>query len=422
MRRGIAAMGAIALTATLAACGGTTTGPESGMTQSDANMSGAAQSAGGTTGELGTLTVWADDTRYGQMKDFAESFTAATQIGLNVVQKSESDMDKEFVTQVPTGNGPDIIILAHDRLGSLVDNGVVAPVDLGAAKDKLAPAAVQGVTYGGQTYGMPYAIESVALVRNNKLTKDEPKTFDEMVTSGTNAGAERAFVVQAGENNQFDPYHMYAFQTSFGAPIFKQAADGSYTPELGIKGEEGTKFAEWIKAQTDAKVLDPALTADITKQTFLDGKAAYMVTGPWNITAFREAGMDISILPIPSAGGKDAQPFVGVQAFFASAKSENPLLVAKFMEYMGTPEAQQKMFELGGRVPAMVEVADKVDDADVKGVAAVASKGVPMPAIPEMGSVWDFWGVTEGDIATGKQTPAEGWTTMITNIEKAIAK
>ncbi len=42
-------------------------------------------------------------------------------------------MDTEFTTQVPNGNGPDLLLWHNDKLGALVANGVVAPVDLGAA-------------------------------------------------------------------------------------------------------------------------------------------------------------------------------------------------------------------------------------------------------------------------------------------------
>ncbi len=416
MRRGIAIMGAIALSATLAACG---------SADNKTAMSGkadGAQSAAGTKGELGTITVWADDTRYPQLLEFSKDFTEKTKIGLNVVQKPTADIAQEFITQVPTGNGPDVIVTAHDGLGQLVENGVVGTVDLGSAKADLAPAAVQGVTYGGQTYGMPYAVESVALIRNNKLTQDTPATFDDMIASGKATGAERPFVVQAGENGELDPYHVYAFQTSFGAPVFMQEADGSYTDQLGLKGPEGAAFAEWLKAQGGAGILDLSVSADIAKQTFLDGKAPYIVTGPWNTDAFRKAGMDISVLPIPSAGGKEAQPFVGVQAFFPSAKTENGLLVSKFMQYMGTKDVQQKMFDLGGRVPAMTSVAEGISDPDIKGFAEVSGKGVPMPAIPAMSAVWEFWGATEGNIVAGKEAPADGWTAMVSNIENTIKK
>ena len=416
MRRGIAIMGAIALSATLAACG---------SADNKTAMSGkadGAQSAAGTKGELGTITVWADDTRYPQLLEFSKDFTEKTKIGLNVVQKPTADIAQEFITQVPTGNGPDVIVTAHDGLGQLVENGVVGTVDLGSAKADLAPAAVQGVTYDGQTYGMPYAVESVALIRNNKLTQDTPATFDDMIASGKATGAERPFVVQAGENGELDPYHVYAFQTSFGAPVFMQEADGSYTDQLGLKGPEGAAFAEWLKAQGGAGILDLSVSADIAKQTFLDGKAPYIVTGPWNTDAFRKAGMDISVLPIPSAGGKEAQPFVGVQAFFPSAKTENGLLVSKFMQYMGTKDVQQKMFDLGGRVPAMTSVAEGISDPDIKGFAEVSGKGVPMPAIPAMSAVWEFWGATEGNIVAGKEAPADGWTAMVSNIENTIKK
>ena len=50
--------------------------------------------------------------------------------------------------------------------------------------------------------------------------------------------------------------------------------------------------------------------------------------------------MDITILPIPSAGGQPARPFVGVQMFYQSSKTKNPVLVAKFFEFLQTKAAQ----------------------------------------------------------------------------------
>ena len=84
-------------------------------------------------------------------------------------------MDQEFITQVPTGKGPDVTVSGSRQLGSLVSNGVVAPVDLGENKDKFSEAAIAGVTYDGQTYGVPYSVESVALVRNNSSPPPPPR-------------------------------------------------------------------------------------------------------------------------------------------------------------------------------------------------------------------------------------------------------
>ena len=385
MRRGIAALGVLAAATALAACNNGTT---SSSTSSDSASNDA----------VATLTIWADDTRFSQVQHLAEDFTTNTGVKVDVVQKSESDMDTEFTTQVPTGNGPDLIVMAHDKLGALVANGVVAPVDLGEAKSNFADVAVKAVTYNGQTYGVPYAVESVALVRNNALTKDEPKTYDDMIASGKTAGVEYPFIIQMGDKG--DPYHFYGFQTSFGAPVFNTNADGEYTSELAMGGSGGTDFATWLKAQGDAGVISPSITGDIAKQAFLDGKAAYTVTGPWNVAA---------------------QPFVGVQMFYQSAKSANPVAAKQFFNYLATPEAQEEMQKLGGRASAMPSVASKSDDQDIKDFAKVAESGALAPAIPAMGSVWNFWGQTEANIVSGIETPAEGWATMITNINNAIA-
>ena len=405
MRRGIAALGVIAAATALAACNNGTT---SSSSSSDNSNDAAA-----------TLTIWADDTRFTQVETISQDFTAKTGVKVDVVQKSESDMDQEFTTQVPTGNGPDLIVMAHDKLGALVSNGVVAPVDLGEAKSQFADVAVKGVTYNGQTYGVPYAIESVALVRNNALTKDEPKTYDDMIASGKTAGKQYPFVIQMGTEG--DPYHFYGFQTSFGAPVFNTNADGEYTSELAMGGSGGTDFANWLKAQGDAGIIAPSITADIAKQAFLDGQAPYTVTGPWNVAAFREAGMDVSVLPIPSAGSQAAQPFVGVQMFYQSAKSANPVAAKQFFNYLATPEAQTEMQKLGGRASAKPSVAQASDDQDIKDFSKVAESGALAPAIPAMGSVWNFWGQTEANIVSGAEAPADGWATMITNINNAIA-
>ena len=406
MRRGIAALGVLAAATALAACNNATT-PSSTSSDSASNDA------------VATLTIWADDTRFSQVQTLAEDFTASSGVAVNVVKKSEGDMDTEFTSQVPTGNGPDLIVMAHDKLGALVSNGVVAPVDLGQTKDQFSEVAIKAVTYDGQTYGVPYAVESVALVRNNALTKDTPTTYDDMIASGKTTGVEYPFIIQMGTEG--DPYHFYGFQTSFGAPVFNTNADGEYTSELAMGGSGGTDFANWLKAQGDAGVISPSITGDIAKQAFLDGKAAYTVTGPWNVDAFRKAGMDVSVLPIPSAGSQAAQPFVGVQMFYQSAKSANPVAAKQFFNYLATPEAQEEMQKLGGRASAMPSVAAKSDDQDIKDFAKVAESGALAPAIPAMGKVWSFWGTTEANIAKGAEEPEAGWTTMITNINNAIA-
>src|SRR5699024_5363668 len=86
-----------------------------------------------------------------------------------------------------------------------------------------------------------------------------------------------------------------------------------------------TEFATWLGEQGAAGLLNTTVTGDIAKEKFNSGASPYFLTGPWNVGDAQEAGIDVAVDPIPSAGGEVAQPFVGVQGFFVSAKSKNTL-------------------------------------------------------------------------------------------------
>ena len=414
MRRSIPVAATLGMALALAACSSST-----GTTETSAPASADATTEAPALS--GTLTMWVDETRIDIMKPIVEQFMADTGVQVDLVQKVSGDIRTDFVAQVPTGEGPDVIIGAHDWTGEFVTNGVVAPVELGDKASGFSPAALSAFAYDGKQYGVPYAIENIALVRNNALlTETTAASFDDLVTQAKTAGTEFSVLIQQGD--QGDAYHLYPLQTSFGAPVFKQNTDGSYTNELGLGGDAGTSFAAYLAKLGTEKVLDPAIDGDKAKQAFLDGKAPYMITGPWNTTAFTEAGMDISVLPIPSAGGQPAQPFVGVQGAFISAKSKNAVLANEFVvNYLTTEPVQTALYKAGGRAPALTASADKVDDAILKGFNEAGATGAPMPSIPEMGSVWSFWGTTEVQIIGGQATdPAAAWNAMVTNIEGAI--
>ncbi|MEE6272578.1 sugar ABC transporter substrate-binding protein [Georgenia wangjunii] len=421
MRRSITLTAALGLTLTLAACGGDTGSDDETTTPAEATGEATAEETTGS-GELsGTLTIWADETRIDLIEEIGQQFTDETGIGIDVIQKASADIGNEFITAVPSGEGPDLIVSAHDGLGGWVTNGVVGTVELGDKADAFAPAALAGVTYDGQTYGVPYAIENIALVRNNELAAETPATWDELVAQGTELGTEYPVLIQQ-DPAASDPYHLYPLQTSFGAPVFAMSEDGSYTADIAMGGPEGQAYAEFLAAQAEAGVLDVNITADVAKEAFLAGESAYMITGPWNVTEFVDAGMDVAVMPVPSAGGQEAQPFVGVQAFFPNIDSENALLVNEFLvNYIATPDVQTELFELGGRVPAMTEAAEGLDDPILQGFNEAGATGAPMPSIPEMSAVWEYWGAAEADIISANAAPADRWATMVENIEGAIS-
>jgi arabinogalactan oligomer / maltooligosaccharide transport system substrate-binding protein len=386
-----------------------------------------AEASGGSTaeaGSAGTLTVWVDDTRSGPVKEVAETFEADTGVTVTLVQKDFGDIRDDFISQVPAGQGPDIIVGAHDWLGKLVQNGVVAPIELGDKAGDFLDVAIDAMTYDGTLYGLPYSVENIALVKNNALVSDPtPATFDELVAQAQAVGTESSVLIQQDETTG-DPYHLYPLQTSFGAPVFATDASGAYDgTQLAMDNEGGQAFAAYLAKLGAEGVIKTTVSGDIAKEAFLQGKAPYMITGPWNTGDFVDAGMDISIEAIPSAGGGESQPFVGVQGFFISAKSENALLANEFVvNYLGTEDVQLAMYEAGGRAPALTAAVDKIsDDPIVAGFAEVGANGVPMPSIPAMDSVWADWGATQVAIVNQQGDPATLWSQMCASIAAKIS-
>jgi len=369
-----------------------------------------------------TLTIWTDQDRFKAIQAAATQFETATHAKVTLVTKDNGKMRDEYTAAVPTGQGPDIIVGAHDWLGGLVQNGVVAPIQLGDKAKLFSKVAVDAFTYGGQTYGVPYAIENIAMVRNTAMAPTAPATWDDMIAASKAMNAKVPVALQVSENG--DPYHFYPLQTSFGAPVFNQDASGSYTKVLGMGGDPGHAFAAWLAAQGKAGNLQVSLDGDKAKSAFLNGDTAFYITGPWSLADIQKSGLKFAVDPIPSAGGKPAGPFSGVQGFMVSSKSANPIAATDFLvNYIATDDIQTQLYQVSNRTPALLTAAQKALAADpvAAGFAKVAENAKPMPAIPEMNAVWTYWGKTEVAIISGSATdPAKAWDDMIAAIQKEI--
>ncbi|GMM95347.1 MULTISPECIES: maltose ABC transporter substrate-binding protein [Microbacterium] len=404
--------GAFALTATAALLAGCSGGGDA-TTDDDG---GDAVDASGVE-----LTVWVDENREPAVAAAAEQFETDTGATVTLVQKDFADLRADFLAQVPTGEGPDMTIGAHDWLGEFVASGVVNTLDLGEKASEFEPVALEAMTYDGQLYALPYSLETVALIQNTELVGEEaPATWEDMIAAGEESGAERPFVINT-EGQTGDGYTMYGFQTSFGAPVFVQDESGSYTSEVGMAGPEGEAFAQWLSenGEDGAGYLSTTIDYDINNELFNSGEAAYTVQGPWAIASFPD--VDVAVNPIPSAGGEPAAPFVGVQGFYLSSQSENALIAQEFLvNYIATEEAQRALYEADPRIPAWSTVAEEVSsDPIIAGFLASSQNGVPMPSIPEMGSVWEYWNAAEAQIIAGAD-PVSTWNTMIEDLNATL--
>lgn len=62
-------------------------------------------------------------------------------------------------------------MIAHDQAGTLIADGLLAPVDLGDKAADFNPNAVAACTFDGQVYCMPYATENLGFFYNTDLVQ-----------------------------------------------------------------------------------------------------------------------------------------------------------------------------------------------------------------------------------------------------------
>jgi len=363
----------------------------------------------------GTLRIWADDTRAPILQDLADEVLAA--YNLELVVELKSAIRDDFQVAAPLGEGPDIIVIAHDQAGTLVDNGLLAPVDLGDKEADFAPKALEACTFDGELYCVPYATENLAFFYNTDLVETAPTTWDEVVSTGEALMDEgKTTYIMAVTGTTYDAYPLF---TSFGGYIFGKDADGNWNPEdLGVDSEGMIAGVQWL---ADG-VANGDLPADWdwanNHALFETGEAPFIMAGPWALSRIRESGIPYAITSFPDNG----YPFAGTQGFFISAQSENILLAQAFLnEFIANTDTQLALYEVGQRPPAYLPALEQVDDPDLVAMAAAGENATMMPAIPAMGSVWGNWNDAVVLARDGKQDAKSAMEDAGTKIRALIA-
>jgi maltose-binding protein MalE len=362
--------------------------------------------AAGCPADAPSLLIWADDTRAPVLLDLKPKVMAETGVCLDVQQIGFGDIRTQMSLAGPAGEGADIFVGAHDWLGELSANGVVAPVDLGEKAADFDPVSVTAFTWDGTLYGLPYGVESVGFFCNADIVSSAPASYDEIQTLSQEAK-------DAGTLTQFlalqtaDPYHNEPINTAFGGYIFGTNDTGGYEAcDVGLDSEGAIAYLTWLDTMVKAGLLDPNVDGATAETLFKEGKAACIITGPWNVGPFQDAGVNFTMSAFPTAT-QDGSPFLGVQGFMINAFSPNKVLAQTFLlDYVATTEVQEALYKAGNRPPAYLPAQAAMDDIG-KAFADVAKLGHPMPAIPAMGSVWSAWGDGIRTVMLGSATPAD---------------
>jgi arabinogalactan oligomer / maltooligosaccharide transport system substrate-binding protein len=367
-----------------------------------------------------TLLIWADAERTPLLVELAETVESELGITLDVREIGLGDARDQLLTAGPVGEGPDLLVTAHDSIGLFVENGAIIPLELDDMMTaEFSVSSLQLFTYENQVWGLPYAQENVAVIRNVDLAPEPFATWADVRALSETLAAESKFAMAIPTGNT---YHNFPVTSSFGGYIFGLNEDGSFNvADIGLASEGGLAAAEWLGGMYTEGLLPTDVNDDVMFSLFEEGNTAALITGPWFSQRIIDTGINYAIDPIPGVEGVtvNGSPFSGGQGFVISAFSEKQLLAEAFLyDFLATVEFQQAVFDAGGRPPAFIAV-DTSSNPNIAGFVAAGANAIPMPAIPEMGSVWGASDAALTLISRGED-PVASMETAVQQISDSI--
>lgn len=348
--------------------------------------------AGALAGEVTLWHPWRGQERAALDALVAEWNAAHPDTLVRPVFVSYESLGSKLEAAIPRGNGPDLFVFAHEKVGAWVAEGLVRPVTLPA--EGLHPVTVEALTLEGRVWGWPLAYKSLALYHNRALVPTPPGTTDELVALATKLrGPDRwGFAWEAAS-----AYAVAPWLHGYGGGVFGTDGVAIDRPE----NVEGLRFVEELAALGPAEPSGALLT-----QLFNEGRVAMIANGPWFLGEV-SADVDFGVAPLPvvASTGRAAAPYVTVEGLFLAAHEGDRTDATTFGAWMVSAEAARIRHETGRQLVATTAI--DVTDPTLAAFRKQLDTAVPMPTRAEMGRTWEPLARSLRRLGRGVVTPEQ---------------
>ncbi|RDE98286.1 maltose/maltodextrin ABC transporter substrate-binding protein MalE [Aggregatibacter aphrophilus] len=366
----------------------------------------------------GKLVIWINgDKGYNGLAEVGKKFEKET--GVSVLVEHPDRLEEKFTQVASTGDGPDIILWAHDRFGGYAQAGLLAELSPSKEfKDKFVDFAWDAENYNGKIIGYPVAIESLSLIYNKDLLPTPPKSWEEIVELDKKFKAEKKNAIMW---NLAEPYFTWPVVASNGGYVFK-FADGKYnTNDIGVNNEGSQKGLQFVVDMVKNKVINADMDYAIAEASFNKGETALTINGPWSWGNIEKSKINYGVAVLPTLNGKPSKAFVGVLSAGINSASPNKDLAVEFIEnYLLTDDGLDQVNKdkpLGA--VALKSYQDKLaKDPRIAATMENAKNGEIMPNIPQIVAFWYAEKSAISNAVSGRQTVKQALDDARARIQK----
>ncbi|MFF4046399.1 sugar ABC transporter substrate-binding protein [Streptomyces chartreusis] len=305
-----------------------------------------------------TLTVWAMGTEGEKLGDVAKEYEKThSNITVKVTPIGWDVAHQKLVAAAAAGKLPDVVQMGGTYLGEFADMGVLEPVDTKTFKEgDFFPAAWQQGSYDGETYGVPWYVDTRVLFYRTDLAdkagiKKAPATMAELRSAAQayqeKAGAKWGLSVQPRGLDTVQSFYPFLF--SAGGAIVDEAGKAVVNSPSAVKALEN--YGSFFKKGLSDKGVQPGY--DVTKD-FNTGSVAMFFGGPWFTGLLDDNYPDLkgkwAIAPVPA--DQASVSMAGGSSLAVSADSDHKAAAKEFVSYLTDAKGQADWFERTKDLPA----------------------------------------------------------------------
>ncbi|WP_088816403.1 MULTISPECIES: sugar ABC transporter substrate-binding protein [Listeria] len=291
-------------------------------------------------------------------------------------------------TAITGKNAPDVFWVNIPRAPDYINNGVLMPVDdVKFDKDKIPEQYLKAYSKDGKLYGVPKDFDTNALFYNKKMFDDAGISYpDDTWTWATWQDAAKK-LTKADENiyglaaplTWQGGYYDTIYQNE-GSPFVDKGKKSGFSDQATIDGVDF--WYSFTKNGSATPLKDMAGTTG--SELLLNGRVAMSVEGSYMVPViFKEKyGKDnIDVAPLPK--GKTRATTSNSLANVISAGTKNEDAAKRWVAFLSTKEASEKVAESGVVIPAYQGAADAwinaYPDKNLKVFTEAVDYAVPLP-------------------------------------------
>jgi len=348
------------------------------------------------------------------------------------VGQAEQQLPKILAAVV--GNAPpDLLWFNATITGQLVELGAIRSLDdwlaTSPVRDEIDPVLFGSMQYQGHTWSVPFGTNNVGIFYRPSLFKAAgitqlPQNWEELrqvarkLTVDLNGDRrldQHGILLPLGKG-EFAVFLWLPFMWSGGGELVSDAKQEAKAVTLENQGAIAA-LQFWRNLINDGSAVLSLPERGFEIDSFLAGKVAMQLTGPWTLGQLKATGVDFGVFPIP-ADVRQVTAIGGENLFVLKTTPQREKAALKFAEFVLSEEFQTQWAIGTGYLPVNLQArqSDRYQAFAAKQPAVEvfleqAKYGRSRPIFPGYSRVSESLGRALEAVLLGKSSPAEALKT-----------